>query len=43
MNETERIKLLRIESQGSSRVLSVEAEAFYEPARIVQLKDKVVE
>jgi len=37
------IKLLRIESQGSSRVLSVEAEAFYEPARIVQLKDKVVE
>jgi len=36
------IKSLRIESQGSSRVLSVEAEAFYEPARIVQLTDKVV-
>jgi len=33
---------LAIESQGSSRVLSVEARAFYEPARVVQLTDKVV-
>lgn len=36
------VKSLKIESQGSSRALSVEAEAFYEPARIVQLTDKVV-
>jgi hypothetical protein len=33
---------LKIESQGSVRVLSVEAQAFYEPARVVQLKDMVV-
>lgn len=33
---------LKIESQGSDRVLSVEAQAFYEPARVVQLKDMVV-
>lgn len=33
---------LRIESQGLTRVLSIEARAFYEPARIVQLKDKVI-
>lgn len=33
---------LKIESQGGSRVLNVEAQAFYEPARVVQLKDKTV-
>jgi cell division protein FtsB len=33
---------LKIESQGSSRVLSVEAEAYYEPSRIVQLRDMTV-
>jgi hypothetical protein len=33
---------LKIESQGSSRTLSVQARAFYEPARVVQLKDKTV-
>jgi hypothetical protein len=33
---------LKIESQGASRILSVEAQAFYEPARVVQLKDKTV-
>jgi len=33
---------LRIENQGSKRVLSVQARAFYEPARIVELKDKTV-
>jgi len=33
---------LKIESQGSARVLSVEGQAFYEPARVVQLKDMVV-
>ena len=33
---------LKIEGQGSTSVLSVQARAFYEPARIVQLKDKTV-
>jgi hypothetical protein len=31
-----------IESQGASRVLSVQARAFYEPARVVELTDKAV-
>lgn len=34
---------LAIESQGSSRVLSVQARAFYEPARIVELTNKAVQ
>lgn len=33
---------IKIESQGASRALSVEAQAFYEPARIVQLKDEII-
>lgn len=33
---------LRIESQGTSRLLSVRARAFYEPARTVELVDKVI-
>lgn len=33
---------LRIESQNSTRVLTVQARAFYEPARVVELKDKTV-
>jgi len=33
---------LTIESQGTSRVLTVEGRAFYEPARVVKLKDKTV-
>jgi len=33
---------LKIENQGSTRSLSVQARAFYEPARVVQLKDKTV-
>ncbi|MDB5166899.1 MAG: hypothetical protein JWN26_44 [Candidatus Saccharibacteria bacterium] len=33
---------LHIESQGSTEVLSVEAQAFYEPAVVVQLTDKLV-
>jgi cell division protein FtsL len=33
---------MKIESQGSSRSLSVEARAYYEPMRVVELKDKVV-
>lgn len=33
---------LTIESQGSNRLMTVEARAFYEPARTVQLKDKVI-
>ena len=33
---------VRIESQGTTEVLSVEATAFYEPAVVVQLKDKLV-
>ncbi len=33
---------LTIESQGTARVLTVQARAFYEPTRVVQLQDKVV-
>jgi hypothetical protein len=33
---------LKIESQGDTRALSVQARAFYEPARVVQLKDETV-
>jgi hypothetical protein len=33
---------IKIESQGSTRSLSVQARAYYEPARVVQLKDKKV-
>lgn len=33
---------LRIENQGTKRVLNVQARAFYEPTRIVELKDKTV-
>ena len=33
---------LKIESQGSAQLMTVEARAFYEPARTVTLKDKVI-
>ena len=33
---------LKIEGQGSASVLSVQARAFYQPERVVQLKDKTV-
>jgi len=33
---------LRIESQGTNQVLTIEARAFYEPAVVVELKDKLV-
>jgi hypothetical protein len=33
---------LRIESQGSSQLMSVQARAFYEPTKVVELTDKVV-
>lgn len=33
---------LKIESQGVSRALSVQARAFYEPQRVVELRDKTV-
>ncbi len=33
---------LRIESQGTNQVLTIEARAFYEPAIVVELKDKLV-
>jgi len=36
------ITSLRIESQGSNRLLTIQARAFYELARTVELKDKVV-
>jgi hypothetical protein len=32
----------KIENQGDSRLLTAQARAFYEPARVVQLKDKTV-
>jgi cell division protein FtsB len=33
---------LRVESQGANRLLTIQARAFYELARTVELKDKVV-
>jgi hypothetical protein len=33
---------LKIESQGGSRMLSVQARAFYEPERVVKLREKTV-
>jgi hypothetical protein len=33
---------LRIETQANTQVMSVQARAFYEPARTVELRDKVV-
>lgn len=33
---------LRIESQGSSQLMSIQARAFYEPAKTIELTDKVV-
>jgi len=33
---------LKIESQGDTRVMTVDGQAFYEPERVVQLEDKVV-
>lgn len=33
---------LKIESQGTSSELSIQARAFYEPVRVVELKDKTV-
>jgi hypothetical protein len=33
---------LRIESQGTERIMTVNGRAFYEPTRVVELKDKVV-
>lgn len=36
------ITSLRIESQGSRQVMSVQGRAFYEPAKTIQLTDKVV-
>lgn len=36
------VTLIKIENQGLARALSVQARAFFEPARIVQLRDKTV-
>lgn len=36
------ITSIQIESQGSSRTLTIQARAFYEPAVVVELKDKVI-
>ncbi len=33
---------LRIEGQGDKSIMTIDGQAYYEPARIVQLKDKVV-
>jgi len=33
---------LRIESQGNSRVMTIDGQAYYEPERVVELVDKVV-
>ncbi len=37
------ITSLRIESQGSKQIMSVQAKAFYEPAKTIELKNKVVQ
>lgn len=34
---------LRIESQGATQLMSVQARAFYEPAKTIELTDKVVQ
>ena len=39
---TVNISSLKIESQGANRLMTVQASAFYQPARVVQLTDKVV-
>jgi len=36
------ITTLKIESQGSTRMLTVQGRAFYEPSRVVELKEKTV-
>lgn len=36
------VTLIKIENQGLARALSVQARAFFEPARTVQLRDKTV-
>lgn len=36
------VVMLTIESQGTKRVMTVEAKAFYEPTREVIIKDKVI-
>ena len=33
---------LKIESQGDTRVMTIDGQTFYEPKRVVQLEDKVV-
>jgi len=37
------IQVLRIESQSSNQLMTVQARAFYEPAKILELTDKVVQ
>lgn len=39
---TVNISSLKIESQGTNRLMTVQASAFYQPARVVQLTDKAV-
>lgn len=36
------VRTLRIETQGSSQLMTINARAFYEPARVLELTDKVV-
>jgi len=36
------IMSLRIESQGATQLMSIQARAFYEPAKTIELTDKVV-
>jgi len=36
------IQTLTIESQSGKRILTIQARAFYEPAKVVELKDKTV-
>ena len=33
---------IKIENQGEEQLLTIEARAFYEPARVVELKESVV-
>lgn len=36
------IRTLRVESQGATQLMTIQARAYYEPAKTIELKDKVV-
>lgn len=36
------VRTIRIETQGTAQLMTINARAFYEPARVLELTDKVV-